>query len=183
MPPVPTAAREAPGHPRTPPPIVPRVGPTQLGPGEPPRRMLVVMQEERSGPLLLPKRSAGEEEEAGRKEGLVCLFPERHRNCYMRHYLTSLQLRMLSIPPRPQLQHPCPVAAPLVSCPATCSCFPPSCKSSSGSLNSKSTCTCPPSWKNHVLSPCVDAGASDGPGHPWRCGGQHTVGFQLWGGC
>lgn len=79
--------QDTPGHPhRSPHAWVPhRWGRVSL-PGE----MLVEMQEERSGLLLLPKRSPGEEEEAGRKEGLVCLFPERHRNCYMRHYLTSL---------------------------------------------------------------------------------------------
>lgn len=46
--------------------------------------------EEWCGWLPLLKRRAAEEEEAGRKESLVCLFPERRRNCYMRNYLTSL---------------------------------------------------------------------------------------------
>lgn len=52
------------------------------------------MWEERAGWLPLLKRSAGEEEEAGKREGLVCLFPEHCRNCYMRNYLTS-NLQML----------------------------------------------------------------------------------------
>lgn len=46
------------------------------------------------GCLPLLERRAAEEEEAGRKEGLVCPFPERCRNCYMRNYLTS-NLQML----------------------------------------------------------------------------------------
>lgn len=56
--------------------------------------MQPAMWEERAGWLPLLKRRAAEEEEAGRKEGLVCLFPERCRNCYMRNYLTS-NLQML----------------------------------------------------------------------------------------
>lgn len=63
----------------------------------------------------LPKRRAAEEEEAGRKEGLVCLFPEQHRNCYMRNYLNSLAspdaLHQLHPPfpiqASPQLLQPC----------------------------------------------------------------------------
>lgn len=41
------------------------------------------MREERASRLALLKRRAAKEEEAEGKEDLVCLFPERHRNCYM----------------------------------------------------------------------------------------------------
>lgn len=66
----------------------------QQGPGESPLGMQAAMWEERAGCLPLLKRRAAEEEEAGRKESLVCPFPERCRNCYMRNYLTS-NLQML----------------------------------------------------------------------------------------
>lgn len=66
----------------------------QQGPGESPLGMQPAMWEERAGWLPLLKRRAAEEKEAGRKEGLVCPFPEQCRNCYMRNYLTS-NLQML----------------------------------------------------------------------------------------
>lgn len=56
--------------------------------------MQLAMWEERAGWLPLLKRKAGEEEEAGKKEGLVCAFPKCCRNYYMRNYLTS-DLQML----------------------------------------------------------------------------------------
>lgn len=74
------------------------------------------MQEEQACWLALLKRRAAKEEEAEGKEDLVCLFPEQHRNCYMRNYLTSLtspDALHRFYPPfpsqaSPQLLRPCP---------------------------------------------------------------------------
>lgn len=133
--------------------------------------MQPAMQEERSSWTPLLKRRSAEEEEARRKESLVCLFPERCRNCYMRNYLTSLTspdaLQQLHPPsffePSPSscdlaLCRAAAAASPL-SYPGTGSWFPPGRESSSTSLCSKFICTCSSSWMDHVHSPYVDPGA------------------------
>lgn len=163
----------------------------QRGPGESPRGMQPVMREERSSQPPLLKRRAAEEEEAGRKEGLVCLFPEWCRNCYMRNYLTSLTspdaLHRLHPPFPCSSLPPAPATLPRVvlllllplSYPGTSSWFPPGCKSSSASLRSKFIRTCSSSPDGpHSLPVC---GFMALPSRESR--GGWFVGFQLQGGC
>lgn len=156
--------------------------------------MQPAMREEWSGWPPLPKRRAGEEEEAGRKEGLVCLFPERHRNCYMRNYLIShLQMLFTGFTPLSPFEPPlsscnpafCHAAAALscpLSHPSTSSWFPPGCESSSTSLRSKFMCICSSSWIWTVFTPhtWIQEPSSAQQGKLWWVG--WFVGFQLRGG-
>lgn len=153
----------------------------QRGPGESPRVTRPAMREEWSSQPPLLKRRAAEEEEAGRKESLVCVFPEPHRNCYMRNYLTSLTSpdALHRLPPlSPHLSFPpssCDsalrrAAASPLGYPSTGSWFPPGCESSSASLRFKFIHTCPSSWMDACSLPACGSGSLALPGRASRGG-------------